>query len=134
MKRLIALYLIANISLMGEVAQGYYTYCDIVERNKKVEMNFSKNVRYIDDNYVQILKENMPHTFTNGDSVVMYMATWKWILDHRSIYVGNGVRKWTMWHEIDYEKVNRKVRQNFDYRERRFDIRQIYEYGEYDSH
>ena len=97
-------------------------------------MNFSKNVRYIDDNYVQILKENMPHTFTNGDSVVMYMATWKWILDHRSIYVGNGVRKWTMWHEIDYEKVNRKVRQNFDYRERRFDIRQIYEYGEYDSH
>ena len=134
MRKLIALYLIANISLMDVVAQGYYTYCDIVERNKKVEMNFSKNVRYIDDNYVQILKENMPYPYTNGDSVVMYMATWKWILDHRSIYVGNGVRKWTMWHEIDYEKVNRKVRQNFDYRERRFDIRQIYEYGEYDSH
>ena len=36
MKKLIALYLIANISLMGVVAQGYYTYCDIVERNKKV--------------------------------------------------------------------------------------------------
>ena len=42
MKKLIALYLIANISLMGVVAQGYYTYCDIVERNKKVEMKIPK--------------------------------------------------------------------------------------------
>lgn len=111
MKR-VALSIIISILCFSFVAaqeQTHYATCKVIEKDKKVKVEFSQDVKFLGVDYEKTVMyfDKKKLSFTDGNEVVSYLsASWGWVLCGNPVNLKDKGTMWTMKHEVDKNIVN----------------------------
>lgn len=109
MKRFIFMVLALMMFTPHLFSQEHYAFCKVLEKDQKVKIEFSKEVKYLGNEYEKtiVFFNDKRLSFTDGQEAVSYLSSsWGWELCGDVTQLKDGAVMWTMRHQIDKNTVN----------------------------
>lgn len=138
MKRLLTFMLFMSVFCVAFAQTNKkFAVCKVVEKKDKVEILFSKDVKYLGTDYEKnvLYFDKKKLKFSDGQEAVSYLSSsWSWILCGNPTPLKKGGMMWTLKHEIDNNIVNfvRNMRALEEGSRRYYNM--YYDYDGYESH